>query len=413
MRSRGGTIRAEQVSLRRPEPRRGLVLVTVLLALVALMGIAALTIDLGRMTVAVQRTQAVADAAAMAAAHQLPDTDLANARLTDVVSANNEANPWPQVAINTAEDVTYYSAGDEVPDYGVLESNECAVTVQAHVDEEYSFAKVAGLEQMNVVRPATAKVTQSSGSLPCVFAHSTNPSVKGIWITGSNKQFHGAAHSNTKVKISGSSQHFYGSLTYRNDITIVGSNHQFDGGYSEGAILSYPVDYQWDDFLPWDYEVSSIQISGSSQSVDFGGVVHVLGDVKISGSNFTASNGLLLVEGDVKFSGSGHNLCNMTIVAKGEIDFTGSSQDIIPYTEDLVFMSLSSDTRAIDFAGSSRTSTGTLYAPNGGIEITGSGGRFHEGSLIAERIKITGSDHSVYGTPTGAGGGAKIVQLIQ
>ena len=110
------TIRGGQIALRSAGARRGVVWVTVGLALVALMGMAALTIDLGRVAVAVQRAQGVADAAATAAASQLPNTTLANARLTDALSANNETNSWPQVTITTSEDVTYYAPGDDIPD---------------------------------------------------------------------------------------------------------------------------------------------------------------------------------------------------------------------------------------------------------------------------------------------------------
>ncbi len=412
MRNRGRTIRKHSLALSRPRRRRGLVLVTVLLALVALMSLAALTVDLGRMAVAVQRAQAVADAAAMAAAHQLPDTDLADARLADVVSANNEANPWPEVAVNTDQDVTYYAAGDEVPGYGVLESDEAAVTVQAHVNEAYGFAKVAGLEQMNIVRPATAKVTASAGACPCLFAGEDSTSATGITINGSGIRVEGDTHSNTRVTINGSNQYFSGPVVYRNRLTVNGSGIELAGGSYEGAILSYPVDYTWDDFLPWDYEVSSITINGSGKSMEFGHV-HVLGNVTLNGSNFYGYNGLLLVEGNVTFNGSGHELENVTIIAKGSIVFNGACQSITPYTENLALMSLkSSSGTVLTFNGSNQDSFGTFYAPNGSITYNGSGQEHQYGSIIAKRITFNGSGSYVHGTEA-SGGGAKIVQLVQ
>jgi Flp pilus assembly protein TadG len=393
--------------------RRGMVLVTACLALVVLLGIAALTVDVGRIALAKQRAQSVADAAALAAALRLPEYAEADMALTSLVAANNAEVAWPQVTVDTGQGVTYYEYGDEVPGYGVLESNESAVTVKVFVDTEYTFAGALGHRDMYIERSATAKLTMTGGALPSLFAHSTNTSTKGIWITGSGKEIHGDAHSNTKVTITGSNNHFYGPLEYRNDISIVGSGHQFDGGYHEGEVLPYPVDWEWNDFLPWNYEVSEIKSSGAGQSIDWGGnVVHVLGDVKISGAGFNGSNGLLLVEGDFKCTSSNSNFVNVTVVAKGTIDFTASSQDLTPYVDGLLFMSLSSNVRAIDFAGSGRTCEGTAYAPNGGLEYTGSSTGIREGSIIGESIKMTGSGHKLYGTPV-SGAGVKAVQLIQ
>ena len=69
--------------------RRGIVLVMVAFGLVVLMGMAALTVDVGRTALAVQRVQSVADATAMAAALQLPDTASANTSLLAALAANN------------------------------------------------------------------------------------------------------------------------------------------------------------------------------------------------------------------------------------------------------------------------------------------------------------------------------------
>lgn len=413
MRTRRRDNRIGQRMLRGSKPRGGVVLVTVALALTVLLGIAGLTVDVGRTAVAVQCAQGVADAAAMAAANQLPDIALANARLTDVVSANNEANPWPQVTINTAEDVTYYAAGDEVPGYGVLESNEAAVTVQAHVNEQYGFARLSGLEQMNVLRPATAMVATADGPYPSLFAGEDTTWDTRITINGSDIRVEGDTHSNTRITINGSNQYFAGPVVYRNELRLNGSNIQLDGGSYEGAILDYPVDYTWDDFLPWDTEVSSISINGSGKSLDINGIMHVLGNVIVNGGNFHLSNGLLLVGGNVIFNGEGHYLENVTIIAKGSITFNGACQQLTPYTENLSLMSLkASSSTVITFNGSNNHNYGTFYAPNGGIVYNGSSQKHQYGSVIGKTITINGSNYSLYGTET-SGGGTKTVQLIQ
>jgi len=399
------------VRLQCRETRHGIVIATVLLALVALLGMAAITVDLGRAVVAAQKAQSVADAAAMAAVAYLPDTDVGDYRMESVIAANNEAMIWPPVNINSDEDVTYYGPGDEVPDHGVLESGQYAITVTAHVNEEYGFAKLAGQEKLQLTRTATAKVRTIHGALPALFASDDTSSHTSITINGSGAHIEGDTHANSRVTINGSNHLFTGPVEYRNRITINGSNNVLEGGYHEGNILSYPVDYTWDDFLPWDYEVSDIRFNGSGGSMEFGHV-HVLGNVTVNGSSFRGRNGLLMVEGNVIFNGSNHSLENVTIIAKGKITFNGACQEVTPYTENLTLLSLSSNSTAITFNGSNQDSHGTFFAPNGGITYNGSSQRHQHGSIIAKKITMNGSNHYVHGTESGSAG-RKVVQLIR
>ncbi len=389
------TIRVGRSGLQSAGKRRGVVWGTVAVALVALMGMAALTIDLGRMAVSVQRAQAVADAAAMGAANQLPDTDLANARLADVVSGNNEANPWPQVAINPDQDVTYYTSGEEVPDYGVLDSSELAVTVQAHVNEEYGFAKVAGLEQMNIVRTATAKTTFNPSSLPVLFAGQEVDWEDGFVSSGSGVYIDGAIHSNSSVVIHGSHITITGLVEYRYSLVISGSDIDLQQGSVEGEIEPYPVNYTWDDFLPWDYEVGSLTISEGSMEF---GHVHVNGDLTVNSSGFQGSNGLVMVEGNVVFNGSGAQLNHVTIIAKGTIKFNGACQSMTPYVENVTLISFSTADKAIVFDGAGQATEGILFAPNGGINFHGADASCHNGSLIGLEVTMRGGQYTVAGT---------------
>ncbi len=380
--------------------QRGILLVIAVFALVGLLGMAALTIDVGRLVTAAQRAQEVADATALAGAQCLPDTNSAFSQLNAVLAANNAATPWPAIEVDASSDISYYFPGDSVPDYGELSSDEYAITVNTHVRDTYTFARVLGRNEMHVVRAATAKATRSAQGLPCMFARSEFSGDNGIWITGSGKAFYGLVHSNTKVRISGSGHHFYGPLEYRNSLSVSGSGIVFDEDPLEGAIEDYPVDYKWEDYLPWENEISNIKISGSG-GVTTVGHTHVTGDVKVSGSGITLTDGILLVDGEVKFSGSGNKLLNVTIIARGDIDFSGSGYEMTPNVDNLMFMSYSTSNRAINASGSGTNNEGTMFAPNGGIEYTGSGYTIRNGSLIGQTIKITGSGDTIYGTDAG------------
>lgn len=398
--------------LSRTATRRGWVTVNVVLSILTLMGVAALTIDVGRATVAAQRAQAVADGAALAAAMQLPDVDSANARLADLVTANNEANHWPPVTVNINADVTYYSAGAMVPDYGDLGGYEYAVKVTAHVDEQYGFARVAGLQEMNVVRTAVAKVdTRYGGSPSGLFAGENSPSATGIKVSRSHDLYVEAdVHSNTKIMITGQSQRYRGLVEYRGRLTVAGQDIVLEHGSQEGDELAYPVDFTWDSFLPWDREEASVTINDDGRSVEIGHT-HVLGDVIINGDDFTASNGVLLVEGNVIFNGKRPSLDNVTIVAKGTITFDDRCDRATAYTKDLLLMSLSSASPAITYDCASAGTEGALFAPNGTIKYHSGPGRDQHGSIIGKRIAITGNDYSIYGSAMT--GGWNHVNLIK
>jgi formylmethanofuran dehydrogenase subunit C len=392
-------------------PRRGMVLVTAVLALAALLGMAALTIDIGRVAVATQSVQAIADAAALAAAHELPDHGTAALRLTNIVEANNAITQWPQVMVALDSDVTWYEAGDEVPGYGLLTSDEAAVRVVARANEQYLFARVAGLDEMNIQRSAIAKASIGSSAHPALFAGETAHWLNALVINGSHAHIEGDTHANSGVVINGAHHHFFGPLTYRNNISINGAQNQFDGGYREGEVMAYPIDYTWEQFTPWTTEINRLVINGANQSMDIGHL-YVNGNVTINGSNFHARNGILMVEGNVVFNGAGHLLDNVTIIAKGSITFNGACQTVTPYVEDLALMSLQ-DTAgaAITFNGANQHSYGTLFAPNGGITYNGANQQHQYGSIIGKRITANGAGFTMYGTPTS--GGSKQIRLIQ
>jgi hypothetical protein len=389
--------------------RRGMVLVMVALGLVVLMGMAALTVDVGRTTLAVQRAQSVADATAMAAALQLPNTVSANTSLIDALNANNDTGSWPQLTVNTSEDVGYYGPGDTVPGYTVLGPNEYAAQVTTRANEDYVFAGIAGAGTMQVARSATAKLMLSHDALPVIFAYQQVDWEDGFVSTGSGVYIDGAIHSNSSVVFRGSHITVTGLVEYRHSLTISGSDINLLQGSAVGVIEEYPIDFTWDDFLPWDYEVGDWVITGSSY--DFGHV-HVNGDLTIQSSNFHGRDGIIMVEGDVTFDGSQADMQNVTIIAKGKITFNGSCQTITPYGDNPALMALSSASKAIVFNGSGPDTEGAIFAPNGGIVFHGADASVHNGSLIALEVTMRGGQYRIVGTedPSTV---LKNVQLVQ
>lgn len=387
-----------------------MMLVMVALGLVVLMGMAALTIDVGRAALAVQRAQSVADATAMAAALQLPDTVSADTSLLDALAANNGAASWPQLTLDTSQDVAYYGPGDTVPDYTVLAANEYAATVTTHADEDYTFARVAGADTMHVARSATAKAIIGHDALPVIFAYQYVDWEDGFVSTGSGVHIDGGIHSNSGVVLRGSYITITGLVEYRHYLIISGSNIDLQQGSAVGVIEEYPIDFTWDDFLPWDYEVSGDWII-TGTALEFGHV-HVTGDLIIQSSNFHASNGIVMVEGNVTFNGAAADLENVTIIAKGTIKFNGSCQSITPYGDNPALMSLSDASKAIVFNGSGPDTEGAIFAPYGGIVFHGADASVHNGSLVALEVTMRGGQYRVVGSDD-PNTTVRTVQLIQ
>ena len=156
--------------------RDGSVYAMVILAMVALVGMAAFSMDVGRAVLAAQRAQEVADAAAIAAAsgpiNQVSSTTMG--RIDGIVSANNAAGNF---AVNWASSgVTLFTGGQTVLGYGLLNSYEEAVRVTTQVPVKYHFAPMLGIAGTTVTRQATAVRTFALGSpiCPMWISYSTN-----------------------------------------------------------------------------------------------------------------------------------------------------------------------------------------------------------------------------------------------
>jgi len=392
--------------------REGNVSVIVVIALPILLGIAALTIDIGRLALGAGHLQNVVDAAGLAAAAEVGNPSEVISGVTEIVGANNEQTPSWAVNVDDGEDITLYSSGEEVPGHGTLAAGEQAVEVTGHLEIEYTFAKIFGLESTQLTRSATAIHRPGSGGPYAIFAGESSPSQTVITNNGSSAYIDGSVHGNSKVRFNGSNHTVTGVFEYVNDYTLNGSGHDIQGGIVESTVMSYPIDFTWDQFGPTDTTLSDIRINGSGQTLP-SGTIHVLGDITVNGSGHFAQNSLYMVEGKVTFNGSNHTLQNVTIVAKGKITFNGACQEVTPYQNDVALMSLADSSSAITWNGSHQTAEGIIFAPNGKLTYNGSNGYVQHGSLVAHTITINGSGFTIEGTVGEASSADGSVALIR
>lgn len=368
--------------------RAGVVGAWVVVALVALVGIAALVMDLGRMMVAAQHTQNVADGSSLAGALQLPDRAACTERLQGLVLTTNLDNPRTLVSVDPAQDLVFYEDGDRVPDFGLLIYHEWAVAATGHTVVPYLFGRIFGFTEQAIQRAATAYATDNPGPEHiAIFAGATGPREVGVTASGSDLQVAGGMHSNSQVTMTGQDMVVAGVVEYRHRYRIT-DVADLRGELRTGQVDPYPVDFTWEQFDqgPWDHEYSGDLSTTELPS----GRIRVDGDLTLQGNGFYARDSLWVVTGDVQILGSGAILDRVTIVAQGTIRANGASGGYSPYVENLFLMSLSNANPAIRFNGADTQTNGIIFAPNGQVEYNGGSQEVHDGAIIGLTVDING-----------------------
>ncbi len=142
-----------QLLTSRRAKRAGVAGAWTVVAFVALAGAAALSVDLGRLAIAAQRCQDIADSAALAGATQLPfETDARAAALRTAATNDTEGIGWP-VECNDS-DLTFAGPAETI-DGTTMGPYAHALKVTVRGPVEYSFARIFGLDSATARRSAT------------------------------------------------------------------------------------------------------------------------------------------------------------------------------------------------------------------------------------------------------------------
>jgi len=422
---------------RRPAPTRrrraGFLAVAFAIALLVLCGALAMGAHAGLVLLTRLAMQQACDAAALAGALSVRDEDCRGVCETAAefyaanLAAPAESPPSP-VGGTTFDDpgvpgspdgMVFTVGSDEVTIRHPFSNTRTQalgydpadlICVEARRQVEMPFSGIVGPAAREVVVRGVAWA--KTGVLPAIFARYDRDDKWGLRWTGSGGDVEGSIHSNTKVKFTGSDHHVVGSVEYRHSLSVAGSGHRFDSGSALTGQREYPLKASRSDVDPgvYDYVHSgNWQITGSGVVIP-PGVHHVLGNLQMCGSGIFANDCIFIVEGKVNVSGSGYSMRNTTIFAVGTIGFSGSGLTLSAAVQDIALMSLSGDEAAIDYSGSGMTTTGTIYAPNGGIDFTGSGQLVQQGSLVAQFVDVSGSGFSISGTELQGRGGSRLVE---
>jgi len=363
-------------------PRAGVAGTWVAIAFVALAGSAALVIDLGGLSLAAQRCQDVADAAALAAANQLPDTTRAAASASDIVAANSADSSRP-VVLDPTSDIVYFGPGESVSGYGVLQQGEHAVRTTTHVEVAYTFGRILGIEGATATRSATALSVSEGGDSTCIWANAELDS--SLIFPLDIIEVSGLVHSNGAINVSGESVVFHSVVEYNRYLNDTADNTVYEQGHRTCDVAPYPIDYTEHDFGLFDQIIYG-DWSPHSDSLTVSGVIRVYGSVNTRVDTFIGNN--------------------CTIIADGNISIAGEAPVMTPALHDVVLFSLYGD---INTTADGTQIDGIVFAPNGHIDYLGDGQRV--ASLIGNTVSLHGDSCDVVAVP-GIGGGQASVRLI-
>lgn len=222
-----------------------------------------------------------------------------------------------------------------------------------------------------------------------LWAHSATVT-NGLVIGGSGHTINGGVHSNRDLKLNGSDHTIYGTARYVRNLTILGSGQRIVPGPAvQTTVQDWPITWDINEFND-----PSRPGSWAAKAQAEGKYYVHHGTWNVTGSGTVVPEGLHYCTGRVNFSGSGLRGHNVTVVSLNVIDISGSGLDFTPYVPGLSFFSTrTASTDVVSISGSGNTG-GTVFAPNGKISLTGSGGVI-TGAFLGNEIDINGSGATI------------------
>lgn len=379
----------------------GVVLVWLGLAMFGLFAMTALVLDVGQVWVNKDAIQKACDAAALAAATAASDP-VPTAAAYYAHNAFPDLDVAPTFASHSANTRTYSVGRDTLTithpysdsftqSKGYTPSHLYRVSATRNVAA--AFSSLLGTNLHTASATAVAWRYHLSAPLPAIFSHRFTTAPYGIQWAGSKGVIEGDLVANWSVEVSGSDHIVHGSVYYGQSYSLNGSGHDADGFFKLPGPRGWPVSLSPSDLEPYTYVIN--------------------GDFHLKGGGVIPA-GVYFVNGDVVIDGSDYQAGGVTFIATGRIKVSGSNHYFTPARNNVLFYSLRTSGGGfdIDISGSGGYYEGTCYAPDGGIQFSGSGNQVMQGSLIADRVAVTGNGFTL--RPTEQTGASRIAgKLIE
>lgn len=330
---------------------RGQLIAIFAIALPVMLALGATTVDAGGWWVKSRKAQSAADAAALAAALELPAGDAAGAANSSVATNLPDA---------TGVDVSPPYCDSRDPGCGLGASNN-DIRVTVHVDAPSFFAKSFGIGPVAITKTAVA----SRGTVPTgLFASSTDCS---------------------SIKIPGSDQHIVGTAFTDGGFDIPGSDNSANVAMYAGSCPPLQGSQDSSNFSPIPVKVPSLDFP---VSYDTGDIPCTFVSSNISFANDATASGVYCTTGNIQIRSGVHGTA--TFVAH-QISISGSDTNFTPAWNHLLMFATGNQSNAVAGSGSIGTWTGNIYAPHGGVAISGSSTSVYNGFVEAQKISVSGS----------------------
>jgi hypothetical protein len=376
------------------------VLLMIALFLPAMLAVAALVIDVAYAFHLRRHLQASADAAALAAAQELPNLPSAEAVARDYSAGPGGRNARPNLPGVTTVVSFPGPAGQKVK-------------VTQSAKSEVFFAGILGFDGFDVSGSAVAaKSSTSTGTPLAVYVHElcgASTGNKGFISAGHDMRIEGRIHVNGQFTVGNSGFESVGSATvYRPSVgspsgPTQGScdgpaplyiKDQSDSSYCTacpGGALSDPAPGPWLDWIT-PYHTEAIMKSYTPCTFNY------TGDVKYESG--TIPSGVHCLPKDKKFTIAGSASGNITVIA-GMIE-VGGTGTLQPYDSDhpVLFYSTNTVSTAIKLNPSAAYDwSGYIINRFGGIEVNAAGVTSpQDGLLEGEWVHINGENFTMLGT---------------
>lgn len=306
-----------------------------------LLGICALVVDIGRVTVEKSRFQNALDAAALAAVRELPDRSQAEAVAQEYIEKNGFSR----------EDITV-----------TFTNNDSEIHIQGTREIEYFFAKVLSFDTVVITPKAAAAGGAGQAFDYALFSGSTT---QALIINGGGTYISGSTHTNHNFILHGGKTTITGACEAVGTLTITGNNVNIGMEVPDAMFVDMP------DFT--DIIKEQAQACGTSynsnkvydHNVNINSSIYVNGEINVNSATF---------------AGTG------CILAKNSIVFNGSSLYSAP-SDAICFYS---ETGNIIFNGANSEIHGIIYAPNGTVIFNGANQTVY-GRVIAKNIIFNGT----------------------
>ena len=373
------------VHTRRARDESGQALALCVVALVALLGICAFVIDIGSAYLAQRTLQASADAAALAGAQEIPNvgTALAVAKQYDgrAGSKNNVERITGAVA-STAEAKCLAK--------GIACAPANAVAVRQTARVQTSFARVLGIDHIDVEAHATAQIT--SGEVPwAIFAYDQSCGGLVLKSNGDNIDVEGGIRSNGSFEVNGKNVHAaYASSGGPNACApkVDGENIDF-GGQPEPVfdtkLHPWPLWFTVDQF-PCTFSARKFTFNSAGATIPSG--VYCASEV-------------FEVNGD-RINGT------ITVVAP-EIKVNGTGQRFRPHLKDMLFFS--TGTKELILNGFDYDWEGMIFHPGGRVKINGDASSIIHGMIQGLQVEINGASFQMQGM--GPAATRRVISLVE